>query len=59
MSHVHTLHATVLSDFLPLLLITIIADTVFRMPFVSRLWNMRQAVQRGYEALYTLQVHYH
>ena len=26
------------------------------MPFVSRLWNMRQAVQRGYEALYTLQV---
>ena len=32
------------------------ADTVFRMPFVSRLWNMRQAVQKGYEALYTLQV---
>ena len=31
-------------------------DTVFRMPFVSRLWNMRQAVQKGYEALYTLQV---
>ena len=27
----------------------------FRMPFVSRLWNMRQAVQRGYEALYSLQ----
>jgi hypothetical protein len=32
------------------------ADGVFRMPFVSRLWNMRQAVQKGYEALYTLQV---
>jgi hypothetical protein len=31
-------------------------DGVFRMPFVSRLWNMRQAVQKGYEALYTLQV---
>lgn len=31
------------------------ADAAFRMPFVSRLWNMRQAVQRGYEALYTLQ----
>jgi hypothetical protein len=30
-------------------------DSAFRMPFVSRLWNMRQAVQRGYEALYTLQ----
>jgi len=27
----------------------------FRMPFVRRLWNMRQAVQRGYEALYSLQ----
>lgn len=24
-------------------------------PFSSRLWTMRQAVQRGYEALYTVQ----
>jgi hypothetical protein len=24
-------------------------------PFSSRLWSMRQAVQRGYEALYTVQ----
>jgi hypothetical protein len=30
-------------------------------PFSSRLWTMRRAVQRGYEALYTVQViiHYH
>jgi hypothetical protein len=25
-------------------------------PFSSRLWTMRRAVQRGYEALYTVQV---
>ena len=25
-------------------------------PFSSRLWTMRLAVQRGYEALYTVQV---
>ena len=25
-------------------------------PYSTRLWSMRQAVQRGYEALYTVQV---
>lgn len=29
-----------------------------RAPYSSRLWNMRQAVQKGYEALYTVQVHF-
>lgn len=29
---------------------------IARIPYSSRLWNMRQAVQRGYEALYTVQV---
>jgi len=27
----------------------------FRIPFATRLWGMRVAVQRGYEALYTVQ----
>lgn len=28
---------------------------ISRVPYSSRLWNMRQAVQKGYEALYTVQ----
>ena len=31
------------------------AVTSFRVPFATRLWGMRVAVQRGYEALYTVQ----
>ena len=27
----------------------------FRLPFATRLWGMRLAVQRGHEALYTVQ----
>jgi hypothetical protein len=30
-------------------------EGMLRVPFASRLWNMRQAVQRGYQALYTVQ----
>lgn len=32
------------------------SGSVVKMPYNSRLWSMRQAVQRGYEALYTVQV---
>ena len=31
-------------------------DGEFRSPFSSRLWSVRASVQRGFEALYTVQV---
>jgi hypothetical protein len=43
----------------PPLCIHCAVDGELKLPFSSRLWTMRRAVQRGYEALYTVQVSDH